>query len=80
MRLLGGLLLGIGILVAGLSGLCTLVIMVGSLFSFTANSDMIMIPLVFGGPPLLVGIGLIALGRALLKPAAPQPETKPDHD
>ena len=67
--LFGGILLAVGILIAGVSGLCTLY---GLAMSFTEPSSMLsMVPMVlmFGVPPLAVGIGLIFGGRRLMRQA-----------
>ena len=87
-RLLGGILLAIGILVAGLSGLCTLLVLGGSLTS-GQFIDGLSMALAFGGIPLAIGIGLIFAGRALLKEnddsvppavhAEPDPNARPAH-
>jgi len=68
-RLFGGILLGIGILIAGASGLCTLY---GLAMSFTEPSSMLsMIPmvLIFGGIPFGIGVSILFGGRALLRSA-----------
>ena len=71
MKTLGGILLGIGILIAGLSGLCSLILFVTELTSSHSNiSESIMIILMFGGIPFVIGIGLVFLGRHLIKTAS----------
>ncbi|MEO6718345.1 MAG: hypothetical protein ABIM50_14005 [Novosphingobium sp.] len=68
MRTLGGILLGIGILIAGLSGLCSLIFFVTEATSPHSNlSDVAMMDLMFGGIPFAIGIGMIFLGRHLIK-------------
>lgn len=68
MKLLGGILLGIGILIAGLSGLCSLVMVLGEATSSHSNlGEMISIVMMVGGIPFVIGIGLIFLGRRLIK-------------
>ena len=67
-RLLGGILIGIGILIAGASGLCSLVFMISvakekSAFDL-ANALMI---LAIGSVPFGVGLGLFLMGRALVR-------------
>ena len=67
-QLFGGILLAVGILVAGLSGLCSLAV----LFSpGEFGSGLSMLPLValFGGPPIAVGVGLTLGGRHLIRQA-----------
>ena len=61
---LGGILIAIGLLVAGGSGLCSLMV----LFSSGEMSGLGMWPLVlFGGIPFAAGVGLIFGGRALIR-------------
>ncbi|HUP67338.1 MAG TPA: hypothetical protein VM145_03890 [Sphingomicrobium sp.] len=62
-RLVGGLLIAIGILIAGASGLCSLFVLAGSL----ADISMLGAVLLFGGPPIAVGAGLIWGGRSLIR-------------
>lgn len=57
---------GIGILIAGLSGLCSLI------WPFNPGlGGFSMLPLValFGGPPIAIGVGLIFGGRYLIRQA-----------
>jgi len=67
-ELVGGCLQAIGILIAGLFGLCTLimVISVNSWRAFISGIDTIV---GIGLVPLVVGIGLIFAGRALIRNA-----------
>lgn len=94
----GALMLGCGILIAGLSGLCALLFLAGALFdSGSAGAEqMSMVPavLLIAGIPLLIGVGLIFGGRAVVRdadadargkpyesafrPSAPDPLTDPD--
>lgn len=70
MKTLGGILLAICILIAGLSGLCSLVVLVNEAGSGYNNmSEAVMIVMMFGGIPFVIGIGLIFLGRHLIKSA-----------
>lgn len=62
-NLLGGILLAIGILIAGASGICSLVVLVSSL----GDGSMILTILVIGGIPFLIGLGLFYAGRALIR-------------
>ena len=76
-RFFGGLLMAFGVMIGGLSGLCTVV---GLAFSLGSPGDVSMLPLValFGAPPIAVGIGLFFLGRYLWRqgvPPAPKPVT-----
>jgi hypothetical protein len=61
----GGLLIAVGLLLAGGSGLCSLMV----LFSSGEMSGFGMWPLVlmFGGIPFALGVGLILGGRALIR-------------
>jgi hypothetical protein len=72
-QLFGGILLAIGILIAGASGLCSLVV----LFSPGEFSGFGMLPAValFGGPPIAIGVGLAFGGRHLIRQARAE---KPD--
>lgn len=74
--LFGGILLAIGILIAGLSGLCSLFVIVSSLSSGQVG-DALGMALVFGGIPLAIGVGLIFAGRALI--AGGKTEAQPTH-
>jgi hypothetical protein len=81
-QLFGGLLLGIGILVMTVSGLCTLAVVIGGLSDggtmVAQDPTVLFIPLVAGGVPLAVGFGLYFWGRALLRqPAGASPERPP---
>ena len=71
-KLFGSLLLGCGIIVAGLSGLCTLLFAGSALLGPSNGQDaMSVIPaaLLFGGIPIGIGIGMFFGGRALLRAA-----------
>ncbi len=69
----GGILLAIGILIAGASGLCTITFVVSAIGSAVNSHQEFggagMIPLIaiVGGIPFLVGVGLIFAGRALIR-------------
>jgi hypothetical protein len=67
---LGGLMMGCGILVAGLSGLCTLVL-IGSMFVDSGSSGedygIGVMVLIVGGGPFLVGLGAFFAGRYLVR-------------
>lgn len=69
-KLFGGILMAFGVLIASLSGLCTL----GGLAVFGLNSPSrdilpgLTMVLAVGAPPLLVGLGLVWLGRRLMRP------------
>jgi ABC-type arginine/histidine transport system permease subunit len=63
--LLGGCLQAVGILIAGLTGLCTLMGLasINSWRSFVAAIG----STVFFGIPFLIGVGLILAGRAMIR-------------
>ena len=67
----GGILLGCGILIAGLSGLCTLLVVGSSLVDSGGGEFVSMIPaaLIFGGIPCAIGAGIFYLGRHLMRTA-----------
>jgi len=70
-RFFGGLLLAIGILIAGASGLCTIVFDIMAL-SETRSAEglsFVVMSLFVGGIPFVVGLGLIFWGRWLLRSA-----------
>lgn len=71
-KLFGNLLLGCGIIVAGLSGLCTLIVAGSALVGSSSGEEALsVIPasLIFGGIPVAIGIGLFFGGRALVRSA-----------
>jgi hypothetical protein len=77
-QLFGGLLLALGILIAGLSGLCTLLIVGTSLVDGSSGGEdygIGMMALVIGGVPFVVGLGMFFAGRALLRSPSPPPLT-----
>ena len=63
----GGILMAVGILIAGASGLCSLY-MIG-MGAFGGGETLTLFPLVllFGGIPFAAGVGLIIGGRALIR-------------
>jgi hypothetical protein len=74
-RFVGGLLIAVGSLIAGLCGLCTGVfelLSIHDLLSNTAhgpdNIDIpVFLPLALGIVPILIGVGLFFWGRNLLR-------------
>lgn len=75
-RLIGGLLLAIGILIAGTSGLCSLTFVVTMMADTTRMTEivtglpfMLMLVGMFGGVPFLVGLALIRVGKGFLRRA-----------
>lgn len=70
MKILGSILMGIGILIAGLSGLCSLVFFVTEITSLHSQTgDLIGAVLMVGGIPFAIGAGLFFLGRHLIRKA-----------
>ena len=71
MKTLGGILIGAGILIAGLSGLCSLVLFLTELTSpYSDLEDLAAMIMGFGGVPFILGLGLVFLGRKLSKSTA----------
>jgi hypothetical protein len=66
--LFGGILLAIGILVAGASGLCSLAFLV-SMVTSSGGGEFASLPLVLvvGGIPFAIGLALFFAGRALIR-------------
>ena len=67
-KLFGGILLAIGILTAGAAGLCSALCLIPGFVPGGRYLDTLGIVALVGGIPLAIGIGLIFLGRHLLKP------------
>lgn len=73
-KLIGGVLLAVGLLVAGASGLCSIAVLVSGLADQSGADDFIsFLPAigVFGGIPFAGGVGLFLLGRALVRDDTP---------
>ena len=67
--LFGGILLGAGILIAGASGLCSLVFLGMGLTEPSGMVDMLPMVLLVGGIPFLIGLGLFFQGRSKIRSA-----------
>lgn len=67
-RLLGGILLAAGILIAGASGLCSLFVLVGA-GGLSGSLSFLPLVLLIGGIPFALGVALIFGGRALIRQA-----------
>ena len=67
-KLIGGILMAIGILIAGLSGLCSLVFIISGLPS-GEGAGLFTLVLVLGGIPFAIGVGLFLGGRAIINAA-----------
>jgi hypothetical protein len=65
--LLGGILLAVGILIAGASGLCSLVFLGMGVSEPSGLVDVLPMIFVVGGIPFEVGLGLFFLGRSLIR-------------
>ena len=74
-KLFGALLMAVGVLIAVLSGLCSLAFLGTAILnvvqhpSLNAQGVAIILPLVFviGGIPVAIGVGLVILGRQLFR-------------
>jgi hypothetical protein len=81
----GAALMAVGALMGGLCGLCTAVFVIGGLFSGGGaefgGAGMVVMALVIGGLPTLIGVGLFFGGRALWRDAQPpaRPVQPPAH-
>jgi hypothetical protein len=68
-KFFGAILLGLGILIAGLSGLCSMLFLSFASFQGGNNTAIIEVVALVGGIPFILGIGLIFLGRYLIQSA-----------
>ena len=66
-KLIGGILMAIGILIAGLSGLCSLVFIIGGMSG--EGGDLLVLTLIVGGIPFAIGVGLTLGGKAIINAA-----------
>lgn len=71
-RFFGGLLLGLGILMMTLSGLCSAAVIVGGLSDAVKEPSLFLYPLIIGGVPLALGFGMFKWGQVLLRQAEPE--------
>jgi hypothetical protein len=71
----GGLLMAIGILIMTGSGLCTLWIIGAGISSMRMGEALsaLPIPLIVGGVPFAIGLGMFFGGRALLRDPSSRP-------
>jgi hypothetical protein len=68
MKVLGGILLGVGLLVAGLSGLCSLSMIIEEMHG--SNGDItgtLVLVGIVGGIPFLMGLGMMFGGWKLVQ-------------
>ena len=66
-QVFGSILLAVGILIAGGSGLCSLVVLGGGISN--SFGEVLGIVLIVGGIPFAIGLGLFFTGRALVRQA-----------
>lgn len=69
-KVFGGLFIALGILVAGLSGLCTYFIFAESTSPEDFSSESFWIVAIVGGIPFITGLTFVWLGRYLIKNAS----------
>ena len=79
----GSILMAVGILITGASGLCSFVFVMSALGS--PSNIKIDLPIIFfvGGIPFVIGLAVFFGGRALVRQAkrdAENPTTTPSHD
>ena len=67
-ELLGGCLQAVGILIAGVTGLCMLILIAG-IHSWRSFTDTIGAGMLYAGIPFLIGIGLFMAGRSMVRSA-----------
>jgi hypothetical protein len=67
-EVVGGILLAAGVLIAGGSGLCSLMVLFDQQGEFS-GFQMWPAVLLFGGIPFTIGVGMVFSGRALLRSA-----------
>ena len=76
-KFFGGLLIAAGVLIATLSGLCSLGLVASSIRTVlrgpavATNLTMgLVVVAIFGGVPFLFGVAMVVGGRAMMKPSA----------
>jgi len=67
----GATLLGCGILVGGLAGLCTLFFLGSAMIGEMGREEMMYLPafLIVSGAPFVIGVGMFFAGRHLMRKA-----------
>ena len=68
-RLIGGILTAAGILIGGASGLCTGIVALMGIVSGPQGGGLLLLALMYGTLPMLIGFGLYKLGRKLIRDA-----------
>jgi hypothetical protein len=80
-RLGGSIMMGAGIMIAGLSGICSVAFAIMALASSGVTLGLalqgLMVIGVFGGIPFAIGIGLFLAGRSIVRRADAAPTTAP---
>jgi hypothetical protein len=74
-RVFGSILMAVGILIAGASGLCSLVVIQGTANEF--GGEFVVQILAMGGIPFGIGLALFFGGRALVRRARADATKKP---
>lgn len=72
-QMFGGVLIAVGILVAGASGLCSLTILFGN--GEMTGLSMLPIVLVIGGLSIALGVLIALVGRSLIRQARQERDT-----
>jgi hypothetical protein len=72
-RLLGGIVMAVGILIMTGSGLCSLAVMGGAAWNGGGSTGVLPFVLIIGGIPFAIGFGLFRLGRWIMRPPLPSP-------
>jgi ABC-type Fe3+ transport system permease subunit len=73
-KLFGGLLMAVGGLMAALCGLCSAgVVVMSGANGLGGVAAMMMMALIFGGPPIVIGVGVFLWGRSLWRGPSPKP-------
>lgn len=67
MKIFGGIIIAVGILIAGASGLCSIAILMDS--GEFAGPGMWPLVLIVGGIPFAIGVGLVLAGRSVIRSA-----------
>jgi len=72
MKLFGGIFLAVGLIIMGLSGLCTgyfILMFLSSGGGGFGDAGALLLPLLFGGVPFALGFGLFFGGRKMIEAA-----------
>lgn len=66
-RLFGGILLAVGVLLAGACGICSLAVLLSGPSGSSPDGSMLGLVLLFGGPPVALGIMMIVGGLRMVR-------------